>query len=354
MRSLLLAFGILLGLGAGGTEAAERSIMTGKATGTYIRFGQDIARVAEHFGLDLKAEPSAGSLENVEAVLRRPNTPFAIVQSDVLDFIATFADDKDLKRTAAGMRMVFPLYTEEVHLLARPGIGSLMDLQGKRVAVGAPNSGTLLTATLMLASAGVEAEEEVQIDTDEALAALRQQQVDAMFYVAGRPAKLFASDVTAGDGFHLVPITEPAVRQLYQPSVIPARTYPWQEAEVPTVSVRAVLMTYHYNRPTTYQRTACATVGKVARMIADNLDWLRGTGRGHPKWQEVDLAADVVSWESSKCAEAGLEAPEDLVIPVSQKLQPSCDDPNPIRQKLCLVRQQLRQQIPPAASAKLM
>ena len=71
---------------------------------------------------------------------------------------------------------------------------------------------------------------------------------------------------------------------------------------MPTVAVRAVLMTYDFAKPTRYQREACAVVGKVARMVASNLDWLRGAGRGHPKWQEVDLDARVVSWERSACA----------------------------------------------------
>lgn len=352
MRTMVLALGLVLGLAVGSSQAADPTIMTGKPSGTYIRFGQDIARLASHFDLHLKVEPSAGSLDNVEAVLRRPNTPLGIVQSDVLDFVATFADDEDLRRTAAAMRMVFPLYSEEVHLLARPGIGSLADLNGKRVAVGAPTSGTLLTATLMLASAGIEPAEEVEIDTTEALTALREQQIDAMFYVAGRPAKLFTSEVTAADGFHLVPITDPLVHQLYQSTSIPAGTYPWQTADVPTVAVRAVLMTYDYAKRNAYHRTACATVGKVARMIASNLEWLRGEGRGHPKWREADLDAGLVSWERSACAEAGLNGPEAYLISVSRTT--SCEDPNPIRHKLCLVKQQMRQQIMPDATAKLM
>lgn len=352
MRMVMLALILMLPLLPRAGETAEPAIMTGKPSGTYIRFGQDIARVAGHFGLKLRVEPSAGSLENVEAVLRRPNTPLGIVQSDVLDFVATFSDDPELRRTAAAMRMVFPLYSEEVHLLARPEIRSLADLAGKRVAMGAPTSGTLLTATLMLASAGIEPAEEVEIDTAEALAALRDRQVDAMFYVAGRPAKLFASEVSAADGFHLVPITDPLVRQLYQSTVIPAATYAWQAEDVPTVAVRAVLMTYDYARPNAYHRAACATVGKVARMIASNLEWLRGPGRGHPKWQEADLDAGLVSWERSRCAEAGLNGPDAYVIAQSPRL--SCDDANPIRQKLCLVKQQMRQHMAPDGGAKVM
>jgi TRAP transporter TAXI family solute receptor len=343
---LFLLFG---GVEAAHAAEAETTIMTGKPTGTYIRIGHDIARVAKEFGIDLAVQPSAGSLENLEAVLRRPRTPLGIVQSDVLDFVASFSDDPELRQTKNMMRMVFPLYNEEVHVLAGSGIKTLADLGGRPVAIGAPDSGTLLTATLVLASAGVRVQE-VRIDTDEALTALRQGQVDAMFYVAGRPAKLFADGVAEADGFHLVPITEPAVLDLYPSSSIPGGTYRWQTEEVPTVAVRAVLMTYDYSKPSRYHREACATVGKLARIIADNVAWLRQVGRGHPKWQEVDLNAQLVNWERSRCAEDGLKGPDGYPM-VSR--QTSCEaQQNPIRRKLCVVQQQMLKQ-PAAAVAQM-
>jgi uncharacterized protein len=343
MRGFVAAAILLLGLGAGGAQAVETAIMTGKPTGTYIRFGQDLAALTKHFGLDLAVAPSAGSLENIEAVIKRPNTQFGIVQSDVLDFVATFSDDPELRTTARLLRMVFPLYNEEVHLVAREGVDSLADLSGKRVAIGAPNSGTLLTSSLMLSNAGIEPAEELEIDPDEALPALRDGRVDAFFYVAGRPARLFAQEVTEADGLHIVPITDPSVLSLYARSVIPAGTYRWQKTAVPTVAVRAVLMTFDFAKPTPYQREACAAVGKVARMIASNLDWLRGPGRGHPKWQEVDLDAGVVSWERSTCAEAGLKGPQDYKVTVEPAIAVCAAEPNGIRRKLCEVREQMRQ-----------
>jgi TRAP transporter TAXI family solute receptor len=259
----------------------------------------------------------------------------------VLDFVASFSDDPELRRTKNMMRMVFPLYNEEVHILAGPEIKTLADLDGRPVAIGAPDSGTLLTTTLLLGSVGVRVQE-VQIDTDEALTALRQGQVAAMFYVAGRPARLFAESVTEADGFHLVPVTEPAVLDLYAPSPIPAGTYLWQKEEVPTVAVQAVLMTYDYSKPNQYHRELCATAGKLARIIVDNLAWLRQAGRGHPKWQEVDLDAKMVSWERSKCAEDGLKGPQGYLMAFRQT---SCEtQDNPIRRKLCVVKQQLLRQ----------
>lgn len=344
MQALLAAAILILGFGASGARAGEAAIMTGKATGTYIRFGQDIARVAGHFGVDLSVAPSAGSLENIEAVIRRPNTQFGIVQSDVLDFVASFSDDPELRETATLLRMIYPLYDEEVHLAARDGIEALRDLDGKRVALGAPNSGTLLTSTLVLANAGIRPGEEVEIDPDEALPALRDGRIDAFFYVAGRPARVFAQDVTEADGIHLVPIADPGVLSLYARSSIPAGTYRWQQAEVPTIAVRAVLMTYDFAKSTGYQREACATVGKVARMIASNLDWLHGPGRGHPKWREVDLQAGLVSWERSACAEAGMKGPEDYEITAQPAGGIACGAQlNGIRRKLCEVRQLMRQ-----------
>ena len=138
---------------------------------------------------------------------------------------------------------------------------------------------------------------------------------------------------------------------IYGRSVIPAGTYRWQETEVPTVAVRAVLMTYDFAKPTRYQREACAVVGKVARMVASNLDWLRGAGRGHPKWQEVDLDARVVSWERSACAEAGLKAAQDYKVALQQRA--GCTrEPNEIRRKLCQVRQQMRQELQPSPAAE--
>ena len=75
---------------------------------------------------------SAGSIENMNAVRDRRATQLGIVQSDVLEYFTTFAgDDPALRRAAQGIRIAFPLYDEEVHVLARREIGSLADLAGQ-------------------------------------------------------------------------------------------------------------------------------------------------------------------------------------------------------------------------------
>ena len=94
-----------------------------------------------------------GGWANIEALAFRPDARLGIVPSDTLDFLATFQSDPELRRRAERLRVVGPLHAEEVHVLARPGIATLADLGGKRVAVGAPDSSTLVTATLLLGTA---------------------------------------------------------------------------------------------------------------------------------------------------------------------------------------------------------
>jgi uncharacterized protein len=344
MRKLAVALWLLLGTGS--AHALETTIMTGKPAGTYIRFGADIAKLTRSFGVHLAVQPSAGSLENVEAVLRRPNTQFGIVQSDVLDFIASFSDDPELRSTAARMRMVFPLYNEEVHALVRKGITSLADLNGKRIVLGPENSGTFLTATYLLAAANVWPGEELFLSPEEAVQAMREGRADAMFYVAGQPAKLFAEEVTAEDGFHLLPLAEGAVLDFYPTSTIPAGTYPWQAEAVETVAVKAVLMTYDWAPKNAYMRQSCAAVGKLARIIKDNVEWLRREGNGHPKWRQVDLDFDLVNWDRSRCVEQALTdgaAGYALVSQTEAAAADQCEgETNPVRRRLCIVKQELR------------
>jgi uncharacterized protein len=298
------------------------AIVVGSPGSTAARVGQDIADLVSHFGIALEVVPSQGSLENIEVLIGRPNTQLGIVQSDVLDFLATFADDPELRRRAERMQVVGPLHAEEVHVLARPGIATFADLQGKRVAVGAPDSGTLVTATLLLGTAGIAPAEEARLDGEEAFAALRAGRLDAMIYVAGQPASLLKDNVAIEDALHLVPVDHPALRNLYPISVIPADTYyPWQPEEVPTVAPRAFLVTLRWTQPGD-EEEACRLVGKIARIVADNLDRLRRVG--HPKWREIDLEAEPpAGWERSPCVEQALGGPESYVLDATEEAAPS-------------------------------
>jgi uncharacterized protein len=308
-RTIAATVFALTALGAAiayGADDFPKNIMTGGPQGTYIKIGRDLAAAAADCGLNLEVQESAGSLENLVAVKKRLHTQFGIVQSDVLEYVRAYSeDDPDLKRSLFGVRIMFPLYNEEVHVLAKTDINSLADLSGRRVAIGKRDSGTFLTATLVLDIMRVNDAERMPIGSDAALPMLMSGEIDALFYVAGAPTALFEDPSIDGSKFHLVNITEPQLQATYNKATIPAGTYPFQTEEVEGIAVKAVLMTYDYTpSKSAYHAQSCKAASDIAAVLLANLDRFRA--EGHPKWKDVDLTALPPGWQVGDCVKAGM------------------------------------------------
>jgi len=291
-------------LAAGLVSAAapvDLGLVTGGERGTYYQFGLDLQRLLKPNGVNLSVSPSKGSIENIYAVYQRPSTQLGIVQSDVLAFVARVQTDPLLRRIAKKTKMVFPLYNEEVHILGRRGIADFDDLSDRRVAIGREGSGTYLTARILFRLAEVTPRESVLIDTEEALAELKAGRIDAMFYVAGYPVKLLAQEVKASDGLVLVPILNKTVLEFYERVDIPGGTYAWQAAPVTTAAIKAVLISFDF------RRGDCESVGRFAKLVAGNMEWL--VKNGHPKWKSVDLDYPLRGWDQYDCVRKQLGKP---------------------------------------------
>jgi hypothetical protein len=286
--------------------AVDLAVVTGGKKGTYYQFGLNLQELVKSKGIRLSVYNSTGSIENLYAVYQRPRTQMGIVQSDVLAFVARVQTDRVLKRIAKKTKMVFPLYNEEIHLIGRRELVNFDDLAGKRVAIGKEGSGTYLTAKLLFEVSDVRPAEMVAIGTEDALARLKAGEIDAMFYVAGLPVKLFKEDITAEDGLALIPIFSKSIVEFYPSAEIPARTYPWQTETISTVAVKAVLVSFNF------RRANCEFVGKFAQILYENIEWLRENG--HPKWQSVDLNYALRGWDQYDCVKKylvrQLRAPE--------------------------------------------
>ena len=302
---MLLAFSFMIS-GALAAQEFPKHIMTGGASGTYIQIGKDLAGLGKNCGYNLNVVESAGSLENLVAVKRRTNTQFGIVQSDVLEYVRTHSNaDPELKRSLFGVRIMYPLYNEEVHLLASREIRSVLDLENKRVAIGKVDSGTFLTATLIMDIMRLDSVSRVPIGASDALPKLLSGEIDAMFYVAGAPTKLFNNADIDGARFHLIPMDETPLTTAYVPSKIEAGQYPFQQEQVDVVAVKAVLMTYDFDpRKNAYHRNSCKAVSDVASTLLTNFERLQSSG--HPKWNDVDLAAVPPGWRIGACVKRGM------------------------------------------------
>ncbi|MCF3972768.1 TAXI family TRAP transporter solute-binding subunit [Paracoccus salsus] len=306
-RNLALATGLLAAsLSPGQAQEPRINIMTGGPTGTYIQFGRDMQNLMSGCGQTMGVVESAGSLENFLGVRQRRYTQFGIVQNDVLEYMQTFASqDPVIARTIQGVRIAFPLYDEEVHILASKDIADFQGIEGKRVAIGVEDSGTFLTASLMMSLAGLEPSEKLTIGPNESLEALKAGDIDAFFYVAGAPAAIYAEGDIDAEKFHLLPIVDDTLRSVYTPKSLPGGTYPFQSEPVDLVSVKAVLMTYEYDpRMNAYHRAACTAVSDLSSLILTNLDSLKQNG--HPKWNDVDLGAIPQGWDVGACVNTGI------------------------------------------------
>lgn len=294
--------------------AVKLGIVTGGPKGTYYQFGLNLQELMKQRGYDLEVFNSTGSVENIYAVFKRPGVQLGIVQSDVLAFVAKVQTNPALKRIAQKTKMVFPLYNEEIHLVGKNDINDFNDLDGKRLAIDKEGSGTYFTTKLLFEISRVKPAELLPLGTEEALERVKAGTLEAMFYVAGYPVKLFKEKIHAGDKIKLIPITNKNVLQFYPQAVIPAGTYEWQKEDVPTAAVKAVLITYDY------RFGQCGEVGQVAKILYENIEWLRR--HGHPKWKNVDLSEHIKGWEQYECVRRELSGVRSVELPKSRDVNP--------------------------------
>src|SRR6185295_15596249 len=90
------------------------------------------------------------------------NAALGIVQSDVLGFLSR-SKNPDSMKMASNLRMIFPFYNEEVHVLARKNIKTFADLAGKKVVVGEEGSGNMLTSVNLFSMMEIAPKEMLKI-----------------------------------------------------------------------------------------------------------------------------------------------------------------------------------------------
>jgi len=273
----------------GVASATDLGLITAGESGTYYQFGQDLRRLAKRGGIELRVYPSRGSVENIYAVSQGGDVKLGIVQADVLELIAPSSDPA----VAGNLRMVFPLFNEDVHVIGRPDIRDFDELAGKRIAIGHEGSGTNVTALLLFQLAGIVPAEALPVDLGEGLAQLKAGQIDAVVYVAGYPVRVLDDQLTSADRLALIPITNKSVFEVYGETQIPPNIYNWQTMPVTTATVKAVLVAFASRGP------ECETIGRLARQIVTGMDWL--TRRGHPRWRLVELDAPLKGWQQYDC-----------------------------------------------------
>ncbi|MGI5522235.1 TAXI family TRAP transporter solute-binding subunit [Micromonospora sp. CA-259024] len=166
------------------TEPTSIRIATGSPTAVYYAFGQSLAAILNREMPEVRASVvvTAASAENVQLV-GSGGAELGFTQADVLP-------------TAGGnpsVDAIARVYDDQLHLVTTGGgaIRTVADLRGRRVSVGAPGSGTEITATRLLEVARLGGDEvrQERLGLDDSVAALRSGRIDAFFFSGGLPVQ---------------------------------------------------------------------------------------------------------------------------------------------------------------------
>ena len=275
---------------------------TSGTSGISARIAEDLANLIDD-GATRRLVPviGKGSLQNLTDLKYLRGIDLAIVQTDVLNYAR---DQRLIPGIEISVTYATRLYNEEFHLLARPEIKTVADLANRKVNIDLRGSGTAFTAgrlfdLLKVPIIAANDDQEVALDK------LRRGEIAAVALVAGKPAPLFAG-LRGEDGLHFlaVPFRQGA-EEVYAPSRLTAADYPnllRQGGPIDTVAVGSVLVVTELRQlPERYRNVA-----NFVDVFFTRFQSLLTPGH-HPKWREVNLAAELPGWRRYAPADQWLQ-----------------------------------------------
>ncbi len=269
-RAITVALALVLVVTLDPVAAAPQirlSIATGGTGGVYFPLGGGLARLISRNipNVEATAEVTAASVDNMRLIgAKRADLALTLADTayDAVNGLEVFRGNPIPAVTLT------PLYNNFNHLVTVEGTGisTITDLKGKRVSVGAPGSGTEVTALRLLQAAGIDPDRDIRKDrlgVAASVDALRDKKIDAFFWSGGLPTSAVL-DLAATPGLRikLIPLDTvlPALQakygKLYFRSTILKEIYPGMAANVATVGVANLLVVHRdFNAELAYQIT---------------------------------------------------------------------------------------------------
>lgn len=272
------------------------------SAGISVRMAEDLAGLIDD-GATRRVLPVVGrsARQNLTDLVQLRGVDMAILQTDMLDGLR---QQQSFPGLESSFTYIARLYNEEFHLLAGPEIKSIADLAHRRVAVGVRGSGSSITAERLFALLRIEIEPVFE-RPEVALGRLHGHDIDALAFVAGKPAPVFQS-LAHGDPLHFVTVPlDAGVITAYIPTSLTADDYPnliQSGQPVDTIAVGSLLAVARL--PPDSDRYRAVT--NFVETFFTQFRTLLQTGY-HPKWREINLAADAPGWTRFPPAQTWLD-----------------------------------------------
>src|SRR5260370_17995917 len=272
---------------------------------TYLQMGYDLAEVLND-GDNLRILPIAGigGPRNIRDVRYLKGVDIGLTKTRIRNNFRSMNERKGQKPENK-IVYIAKLFTEEVHLVARPNITSITQLRGLKVNLDAKGSGTSYSMRDLFRALDIEVEE-VSMSQLEAFEKVKSGEIAATVLIAGKPVRSM-SKLSRADGLHFVqmPYSQPLIGD-YLPARLTHDDYPDlipSGETVETIAVSAVLIAYHWPKTNVdrYRR-----VQRFVDALFTKIGEFQKPPR-HPKWREVNLPATLPGWERFEAAQAWLD-----------------------------------------------
>ena len=276
------------------------TLAAGEAGGTDARAASDIVAALGSKGVRVMPLLAADELGTLRDLPTSSMVDVALARSDVLDQLKIVNPTADRQ-----IGYVARLFDEEICLLAAPGISNIRQLDGKKVGVDVAGSSNSVTGRNVFQRLGLHPQF-VETDASTALSQLDKGELDAVVVVDGKPAPvLFAP---RANGVHIISIPyDPALQDQYYPSWITHSEYPTlvPGGNIDTIAVATILVAPMDGDDASRNDR----ITNFAHAFLTDFDALLGPGR-HPKWRDVNLAADAPGWSRIPAAKQWLDSAE--------------------------------------------
>ena len=164
------------------------TVATGPTSGIYYPIGGAFATALGNAGYKTSAQATGASVENINLILNGEAEIAISMQDSVMQAYEGFGAFETAEPDLRAMMRLWPNYVQLV-TVEGTGIKSVEDLKGKRVGVGAPNSGVELNARMIYEAYGMTYEDSKvdYLSYGEAIDQMKNGQCDAAFVTSGLP-----------------------------------------------------------------------------------------------------------------------------------------------------------------------
>lgn len=223
------------------------TVATGPTSGIYYPIGGAFATALGNAGYKTSAQATGASVENINLILNGEAEIAISMQDSAMQAYEGFGAFETAEPDLRAMMRLWPNYVQLV-TTESTGIKSVEDLKGKRVGVGAPNSGVELNARMIYEAYGMSYEDSKvdYLSYGEAIDQMKNGQCDAAFVTSGLP-NATVSELAFSYDMVIVPIDGEGRENLiekypfFAASTIPADTY-GNEEDIESVFVYNIML----------------------------------------------------------------------------------------------------------------